>query len=82
MSRMTRFRLASLPLNTLSLVPLQIFRAKVSHSPQTLEGKEKALELAYYISYHDFSGFVRGKIFLALEKPGAKFFRRPYLYKI
>jgi hypothetical protein len=63
-------------------VPLHLFHAKVTHSSQTLEGKKKALELAYYISYHDFSGFVRGKIFLGLEISWAKNFWRPYLNKI
>ena len=79
---MTRFRLASRPLNTSSFVPSPFLSAKVSAPPQTLEGKEEALELAYYSSYHDFWGFVRGKMFLYTEVARGEFFWRLYLFKI
>jgi hypothetical protein len=38
------FRAASLPLKTLSFVPLHFFHAKVVRSPYRFERKEKTLE--------------------------------------
>jgi hypothetical protein len=63
-------------------VPLHFFRAKVYCSPQALEGSKKALEHAYYINHGYFLRFVRGKIFLHVEMPWAKFLRRPHVDKI
>jgi hypothetical protein len=72
---MRRFSVASLPLNTLSFVPLLVFHAKDFRPPQALEGRKRTLELAYYINHGFFrrleprqnvSGLrnVLGKIFL------------------
>jgi hypothetical protein len=46
---MARFSLASLPLNTLSPVPLHFFRAIVFSSAKIVWSKTMASELAYYI---------------------------------
>jgi hypothetical protein len=69
--------LASLPLNTLSLVALLFFRAKDFALTTTLEGIKMALELSYHINPTFSSCFIRGNIFLALEIAWAKFSKAP-----
>ena len=61
---MMRLSFACLPLNTLSLVPLPLVRAKVFCFPKTLERRNKSPEPAYYINLEYFLRFIRGKIFL------------------
>ena len=66
---MTRFRRSSLPLKTLSLVPLLFFRAKVSTPLPALEGILSAAELAYHINACYFSRFNGVKIVLGSKCP-------------
>jgi hypothetical protein len=55
---MARFSLASLPLNTLSSVPLGFFRAKVFSSAERVWGKTMALEVAYYVIQGSFGDLI------------------------
>ena len=77
---MATLALAVLSENTSSYVPLIFFRAKVSSSPLTQEGKGKALELAYYVSVSCFGGFVRGKsVSIAENVWGNLFFKTLFI---
>jgi hypothetical protein len=65
-------------LNTASSVPLCLFPAIVDFSPKRL-GKQKFVELIYYIGVRIFGRFVRGKTFLREEMPREKSVWRPYI---
>ena len=78
---MARFSRASLPLNTLSSVPLVFFRAIIIGSAERGWGKHRRRNLLITLFAASEGVLVRGKMFLGLEMPWVICVRRPYLNK-